>query len=64
MTPEPRIAELAWYRKHGKYPERITSDSKGLQYVIGDWAWHRKYPRKSEFIEERMRHECIYEVTP
>jgi hypothetical protein len=57
----PRLAELAWYRANGKHPERIIKDTHGNEYVIGDWGWHRKHPDLPEFIEDRMRHEGVYE---
>ena len=60
----PRIAELEWYRKFGRYPERIRKDSLGLDYMIGDYAWHRKHPDRQEFVEERMRHEGVYGEQP
>src|SRR5688572_11553947 len=45
--------ELAWYRKHGKYPDnRISQDDYGVEYVIGDFSWNRENP--PEFIEKRM----------
>ncbi|WP_047933268.1 hypothetical protein [Pseudomonas putida] len=50
----PRLFELEWYRQHGKYPERIRRDSPGGDYVIGDEAWHRKFPEKREPIEALM----------
>lgn len=51
----PRLFELEWYRQHGKHPERIKRGSPGGDYVIGDEAWHRKYPEKLEPIEALMQ---------
>lgn len=34
--------QVAWYRQHGRYRERITVDRDGVSYVIGDWSWHRR----------------------
>lgn len=46
--------EVAWYRIHGKYPERrIRTDSMGKPYVIGDWSWHRG-GNPVEYIEDQM----------
>lgn len=52
---DPRIYELEWYKIYGKYPERIKRDSKGQEYVIGDWSWERNYPNKPEWIDYKMR---------
>lgn len=50
-----RTAQVDWYLRYGKYPrERIATDSSGVQYVIGDWAWNRKYPHYYETVEGRM----------
>jgi len=35
--------QVRWYRKYGRFPERITKDINGKEYVIGDWSWNRKY---------------------
>lgn len=44
-----------WYRANGKYPqERITSDSSGVDYVIGDWSWARRHPDKPELIDREL----------
>ena len=51
----PRLFELEWYLRHGKYPERIKRGSPGGDYVIGDVAWHRNHPEKLEPIEALMR---------
>ena len=47
--------EVEWYRRHGRYPERIRRDLSGTAYVIGDWSWNRNHPNKSEVIEYRMK---------
>lgn len=46
--------EIFWYKKHGKYKDRITVDSNGLKYVIGDWAWNRKNADRKEYIEDKI----------
>ena len=43
--------EVKWYKKHGKYPDRISLTASGERYVIGDWSWNRKHPRRRERIE-------------
>jgi len=44
--------EVEWYRQHGRFPERIVRDSKGIEYVIGDWSWNYTHDnKKREFIE-------------
>lgn len=47
-------AEIDWYRRYGKYPERITGDSHGAQYVIGDQSWNQRNPHRPEAIEHLM----------
>ena len=53
-----QASEVAWYFKHGRYPElRIVRDGHGQQYVIGDWSWNRMaVPR--EIIEDSMSDAC------
>lgn len=55
---EYRDAEVAWYRKHGKYKERIAREGVPpyAEYLIGDEGWSRKYPGYIENIE----HEIAY----
>jgi hypothetical protein len=43
--------EVAWYQIHGKFSDRITQDSQGVEYVIGDWSWNRHNPDRNEMIE-------------
>jgi hypothetical protein len=52
-----REMEILWYRKNGKYKDRITADSNGDDYVIGDWSWNRMTENKDkqEFIETDTR---------
>lgn len=54
--PPSRIQQLEveWYRRHGKYRERICRDSMGREYVVGDWSWNRLHPEHQEHIEHRM----------
>ena len=50
-----RNDELLWYRSHGHYPNiRITKNSEGSIYVIGDFSWNKNNPQKQEFIEPYM----------
>jgi hypothetical protein len=69
-TPRTLQADqVSWYRKHGRFPlERITKDSKGNEFVVGDVSWNlnnhqacrackRPYPNEPnryEVIEDRM----------
>lgn len=47
--------EVRWYRKFGRFPERIKKDSSGIEYVIGDWSWNRSQStEKQEAIEPIM----------
>ncbi len=48
--------EVAWYRKHGKYIERIVREfsGQGAEFVVGDWSWSRNHPDKPEIIEPLM----------
>jgi hypothetical protein len=48
-------AEIDWYRKHGKYADRIVKDSHGKQYMIGDWAWNRARHNRQEWFEPAFR---------
>jgi len=50
-----REFEIRWYRQFGKYPERITKDRSGQQYMVGDWSWNRNYPEKAETVEPLLR---------
>jgi hypothetical protein len=50
-----REAEVIWYERNGKYPERIGTDGKGQRYVIGDWSWNKKFPHLEEHIEQSMK---------
>lgn len=52
--------EVEWYRRHGKYPERIRRCGSGELYVVGDWAWERHHPDKPEPIEFRMQLAGLY----
>ena len=46
-----RQVELDWYGENGCYPDtRITKDSDGREYVIGDDSWNRK-PANKHFQE-------------
>lgn len=48
--------EVRWYRKNGKYPQRITRTAQGKEYVIGDWSWNQSNPCKPETIEPQMHY--------
>lgn len=50
-----RKLELIWYDQHGRNESRIARDNEGKLYVIGDFAWNRKY-RKRELIEYKIRY--------
>jgi hypothetical protein len=53
-----QAAEVAWYRKHGKHPQRIQRmyGGEGDEYVVGDWSWHRMHSDSTEWIDARMAH--------
>lgn len=51
---DPRPHEVAWYREHGKYPERIGRTNDGREFVIGDWSWNLLNPTRQEVIEQQM----------
>ena len=61
-TAELMALEVKWYRKHGRYPERILRDNKGNEYVAGDWSWNhnRLTHEKEEFIEHLMYAQGIH----
>ena len=53
MNPKP--LEVKWYKENGMYPERITKDSGGKEYVIGDYSWNTfKNKARLESIEPTM----------
>lgn len=47
-------AEVEWYRKHGKWHDRIRVTSDGVKFVVGDWSWNRSHPRRKEYVEDAM----------
>ena len=49
-----RESELDWYKKHGKYKERITKDANNNPYVIGDFSWNAGNKDRIEFVEPKM----------
>lgn len=49
--------ELRMYREIGKHPERITYDSTGKPYIIGDDAWNMSIRDRREFIEPILKRE-------
>ena len=54
---EPRITELNWYFRYGKYKERISKDRKTEgTYVVGDFAWNKLHPDKQEYIEPYIKY--------
>ncbi len=38
LCVNPKPLEVKWYRDNGKYPDRITKDSSGDEYVISDYS--------------------------
>lgn len=46
---------VAWYRKNGKYKERIRKDNEGKEYVIGDWWWNMAHPDQQEYFEKAKK---------
>ena len=60
VISEVRVAEIRWYNKHGKHPDRIVLDTSSIPYVIGDWSWNRLRPDREEFVEGEMKAACIY----
>lgn len=59
---EVQAEEVAWYRLHGRYSERIRLDGSGRPYVIGDWSWNQHYPHAREEVEDRMHREGVYRL--
>ena len=51
---DPRPIEVAWYRQHGEYPQRIARDSSGNEYVIGDASWNARHEWARERVEPQM----------
>lgn len=51
---EMAVICVAWYRQHGKYGDRIGTDSGGVKYVIGDWSWNRRHPGRQELIDDLL----------
>lgn len=61
--------EVAWYRKHGKYPTRIRKTKTGEDFVIGDWWWNQPGKIKcqycgrvvvaTEYVEKLINHAWI-----
>ena len=55
LCADPRPLEIKWYRKNGRFKERITKDGNGNEYVIGDYSWNTfKNKNKLEHIELDM----------
>jgi len=52
--------EVDWYKRHGRYAERIRLDASDHEYVEGDWSWNRTYLKNPEHIEDRMRRDGVY----
>lgn len=52
--------EVEWYRRYGKYVQRIRRCTAGREYVVGDWSWERNHPDKDEPIEWRMQLAGVY----
>lgn len=46
--------EIEWYRRNGKYSERVKRTKSGDLFVIGDYSWNSARPQKPEYIEKRM----------
>lgn len=60
MTMDVQAREAAWYRRHGRYPERVRLTLSGEPFVIGDWSWNRDYPNRREVVEPAMRRAGVY----
>lgn len=54
-----REAEVEWYRKHGRYKDRITEDTDGKKYVIGDESWNAQHHNAVEYIDNKIK--IVYE---
>lgn len=53
----PRIDELNWYDRYGKYPnERIVLDSSYTPYLICDSQWNKENPDKPEYFEDKVKY--------
>jgi len=46
IMAEIQAREIAWYRRFGRYPERIKNG-----VMIGDWWWNLNHPDKTEIVE-------------
>lgn len=59
LSAEFAAREVDWYRRNGRFADRIARDSQHREYVIGDVSWNRD-TRPREYIEWVMSRE----VTP
>ena len=55
--------EVQWYEEHGKYPERIKTDSLHRRYVEWDRGWNKRNPYRRETIAGKLRNYVQRQVT-
>lgn len=60
---EQQYYEVEWYRKHGKYPERIKVDSLGHEYVQIDLWWNQRNRYRMETIKDQLADYVAERVT-
>jgi hypothetical protein len=53
-----QMLEVEWYKKNGKYQDRIVKDALGKEFVIGDWSWERNFPDRPEYADILMKKYC------
>ncbi len=57
---EQAAYEVQWYRMHGKHTDRIRKDTRGNKYVMSDFLWNDRYPKRREHVKDRIN-DYIYE---
>jgi len=55
--------EVQWYRKHGKYQDRVQLDDLGNEHVICDVTWNRRNPFRRESVRQQLTNFVAYRVT-
>lgn len=55
--------EVAWYEKHGKYPDRIKTDELGHRYVQVDLWWNHHNHYRREFVRKELAEHVAFRVT-
>ncbi len=60
---EQKAYEVEWYRKHGKYPDRIKTDSLGHEYVEWDKGWNQRNRYRQESVREQLADYVYFRCT-